>query len=114
VFKKVFGKETEPATVPLAVFLEYCRLRRDIEADRLQHLRIDELHRFRELRSRFSACAFDDLYARWNRDGDVAISSTDAYPPNASPCVLGVHELGFRYDEQHPARLTKANERQVT
>jgi len=85
VFKKVFGKETEPATVPLAVFLEYCRLRRDIEADRLQHLRIDELHRFRELRSRFSACAFDDLYARWNRDGDVAISSTDANSANGSP-----------------------------
>jgi len=114
VFDRVIGNDSGPRTVPPAVFLEYCRLRRDIEADRLQHLRVDELHRFPGLRSQFSARAFDDLYARWIRDGDAVISSTDAYSPNASPCVLGVHELGFHYDEQHPARLTKANEPQVT
>jgi hypothetical protein len=101
VFNKVIGNDSGPTTVPPATFLEYCRLRRDIEADRIQHLRVDELQRFPRLRSRFSARAFDDLYARWIRDGDAVISSTDAYPPNVSPCVLGVHELGFRYDEQH-------------
>jgi hypothetical protein len=114
VFNKVIGGDSGRTAFPLTAFLEYCRLRRDIEAHRIQLLRVDELQRFVAIRSRFSTPASDGLYAVWLRDGDAAISSPDACAAHASRCVLAVHELGFRYGEPQPGGLTNSHPSPVT
>ena len=114
VFNKVAGVDTARTALPLTAFLEYCRLRRDIEAHRIQHLRVDELQRFVSLRSRFSTPPFDDLYEVWLRDGDAAISSANACAASASRCVLTVHELGFQYGEWQRLRHTAGHTSPVT
>jgi hypothetical protein len=102
VFTKIMGNG-QPATFPVATFLDYCRLRRAIEADQLGSLSISELQRFATIRAAFSSSAFDALYTRWYRDGDTAISGTDVGAVIASRCLFQIHELGFRYDAERPA-----------
>ena len=95
-------------------FLEYCRLRREAEASRFQNLKVAELQQLRALRSRFAACAFDDLYARWVHSGDSSIWSTEVASAAPPPCALQVHELGIRYDELRTAKRAPCHESQVT
>ena len=113
VFNRVIGN-TQPMAFSLIAFLEYCRLRREVEASRFQYLKVAELQQFRALRSRFAARAFDDLYARWLRSGDGSIWSTEVASAAPPPCALQVHELGIRYDEQRTAKSPTSHESQVT
>lgn len=79
-------------------FLDYCAMRRNVEAGMLRRLSVSDIDRFRTLRSRFAARSFDALYRRWEQDGEVAVHAAQADPPRVQPCALRVHELGFRYD----------------
>ena len=90
VFETVIGSVTrsDPSS-----FLEYCRLRREIEADRLRSLEIAQLHRFRELRAKFATHSRDDLYQCWCRDGDETLSQFSADAETSPHCVLRVHRL---------------------
>jgi hypothetical protein len=113
VFNKAIGNMQSTA-ISLMAFLEYCRLRREVEASRFQYLKVAELQQFRALRSRFAARAFDDLYARWLRSGDGSIWSTEVASAAPPPCALQVHELGIRYDEQRTGKRATSHESQVT
>ena len=82
----------------VSAFMDYCAMRRNVEADTLQSLSVADIHRFRELRSRFAARTFDDLYRRWQSDGEASVLAAAANLPQVKPSLLRVHELGFRYD----------------
>jgi hypothetical protein len=89
-----------PASVfSVPAFLDYCAMRRHVEAGTLHALSVSDIQRFRELRSRFAARSFDDLFRRWELHGEAAVHAADAQPPKVEPCALRVHELVFLYDQ---------------
>lgn len=94
VFHKAIGgvMRSDPSS-----FLEYCRLRREVEANRFQSLEIAQLHQFRELRTRFSARSFDDLYQSWCRDANDTLARFSDNSERSRQCVLRVHRLDFRH-----------------
>lgn len=79
-------------------FLDYCAMRRNIEAGMLHLLSVADIRRYRAFRPQFSAKPFVELYARWMQDGDVAVHQAAADRPSGQARALRVHELGFRYD----------------
>jgi hypothetical protein len=79
-------------------FVDYCSLRQRVEAGMFRDVRVADVDRFRELRTRFAARSFDDLYKRWEQDGEVVVRAAEAHAPKVQPCALRAHELGFRYD----------------
>jgi hypothetical protein len=97
MFEQWHGRALRRAfSVP--AFLDYCAMRRHVEARQIRRLSVPDIVRFGELRSRFAAKSFHDLYRRWEQDGDAAVHAAEADPPKVEPCALRVHELGFRYD----------------
>jgi hypothetical protein len=82
----------------LARVTEYFHLRREIEADRLEGLRVAQLDAFRELRRRYATPAVDALYARWRQQPGTPPTSLAVDPASRPDCVLRVHTLGHRYD----------------
>jgi hypothetical protein len=96
-FEQRRGREPErPFSVP--AFLDYCAMRRNVESNKLECLSVADIDRFRDLRVRFAGPVFDNLYRRWQRDGDVPGVPPAANLSQIQSCPLRVHELGFRYD----------------
>jgi len=89
-------------------FLDYCRMRRCVEANDFAALRVVDLQRYRGLKVRFLTVAFDALYRRWRDAPDVPVSFADVYTAARRDCVLRVHALGDRYEL---ARRTKEAQR---
>ncbi len=96
VFDRVFA-QAPPSVFTLPTFLTYCRLRREVEAERFAQLKVADLHQFAGLRSCFSG-SIDVLYARWLEGGDGAVQCADVDRAAPLPCVLRLHALGRRYD----------------
>jgi len=94
-FDKVIGSAMRTDS---SAFLEYCRIRREVEAHRFQSLAIDQLHRFRDLRARFATRTFDELYQCWSRDGDQAV---ERFNSRSRECILHLHRLDFRHYRTH-------------
>jgi hypothetical protein len=86
-------------------FLEYCELRRQVEAaERYRPLTPDQHRRFLERCADFLTPAFDALYRK-----DLAtstLSSEEVYAAAFPPCLLRVHALGHRY---HPGRTPRSS-----
>ena len=55
------------------------------------------ISRFREIRAEFASQFFDELYARWKREGPSFLNETQVQAPRAiDTCTLRVHRLSFR------------------
>src|SRR5450759_742785 len=77
MFEHWHGRAPQRAfSVP--AFLDYCSMRRHVEARQIRRLSVPDIVRFGELRSRFAAKSFDILYRRWEQDGDVAVHAVAA------------------------------------
>ncbi len=100
VFRKVMDLTVEWRTFSEEVFVDYCRLRRDIEARRLNRVSVADIDRFRNARPQFASSFFDGLYARWLQEGDGAVSRAKLSASQlANPCALSVHNLPFTYGQ---------------
>jgi hypothetical protein len=93
-FARTHGRELQQA-FSLPAFLDYCRLRRAIDAGNWHQVSVADIQRFRELRTRFAAPSFDVLFRRWEQDGESAIRASEVRPALGP---LRVHELAFRYE----------------
>lgn len=93
-FARTHAREVQQA-FSLPEFLDYCRLRRDIDAGNWPQVSVADIQRFRELRKRFAAPSFEVLFRRWEQDGASAIRATQMRPALGP---LRVHELEFRYE----------------
>jgi hypothetical protein len=102
VFDKVIvGGEVRPPDI--GTFLDYCRLRQRIEAKEFAALSVADLQRYRSLKARFVAVAFEALYQRRRQAPDVSLSMADLYLAAHRDCVLRVHVLR---DRCQPPRCT--------
>lgn len=98
VFRRAMHRQIDCGTFSEEVFVDYCRLRREIEAGRFQNVSVADIHRFREMRPQFANGLFDNLYARWLRDGDCALTNARlAASHQRNSCALRVHNLPFAY-----------------
>ena len=93
-FARTHARELQQA-FSLPAFLDYCRLRRDIDARNWPQVSVADIQRFRELRTRFAAPSCDVLFRRWEQDGESAIRTAEIRPALGP---LRVHELAFRYE----------------
>ena len=94
-FARTHARELQQA-FSLPAFLDYCRLRRDIDAGNWPQVSVADIQRFRELRTRFAAPSFEVLFRRWEQDGESAILASEVRPALGP---LRVHELAFRYEQ---------------
>lgn len=89
VMRRAFGCDLASASMGGAdareTVLDYFRLRQAYDAQHWQALDTAKLDRFRVLRLRFGT-ALDPLYARWEIEGDHALSKTE--PPPLETMVL--------------------------
>jgi len=105
--QRVFDKVIvvgEAGSHGLGNFLDYCRLRRCVEAREFAALSVADLQRYRALNLRFVTAASDALYQRWRQAPDVPIRGGDVETAARRDCVLRVHALDVRYQL---ARRTK-------
>ena len=93
-FARTHGPELQRA-YSLSAFLDYCAMRRQVDAGTFDRLSVADIHRFRDLRRRFAAGSFDVMFRRWEQGGESAIHASDVNP---SLGALRVHELPFRYE----------------
>ena len=114
VFAKVVGAVTAPTTASSADLVNYFRLRRVIEEDRLAGLSVDEIYRYTSLRRRFATTQIDDLFKRWLCDGDAALVMTDGEQVSRPACVLRIHRLEFDYEHHATRRSSSRAPTQVT
>jgi hypothetical protein len=96
-FELRHGRAPERVSL-VSAFLDYCAMRRHVDANEFEFLSVADIDRFRELRVRFAGDASDELYKRWLRGGDALVRAAAENLPHAQARPLRVHELGFRYD----------------
>jgi hypothetical protein len=95
-------------------FKDYCRLRREIEANRLRDLSVKELHAYRELKSRFVSARYDAAYQRWLSTGDLAGTRPCEDLMSVSTCPLRVYHATHRYFAAIEPRTRTVNISEVT
>jgi hypothetical protein len=104
-FRKVTGIGSSGHSVSVPQFLDHCRTRREIETGCFERLSVADIARFRDGRPQFANSVFDDLYTRWLRDGDGAMSTAEPSATRATyTSTLRVHMLTFNYGQARRRR----------
>jgi hypothetical protein len=74
-------------------FLLVCRVRRATERNDFREVSVADLQRFGQLRGRFSARRYDDLYQAWLKDPAVLSPESEVAAKVTVDCALRVHRL---------------------
>lgn len=112
VFDRVIGQRSTARPRDLAAFLDYCAMRRRIDAEDWAHFSIADINRFRDhLRPHFATARYDALYYRWLVDGNAILTEATAAGTPVN-CALKVQRVPHPYGrDTGPKPLPKSQPR---
>ena len=90
-----------------AAFLDYCQLRRRIEAHEWAFISVANLQRYKVLERAFKTAGGDALFQRWRQAPDVSVTSADVATARRPDCVLRIHALGDHYCVTRPTKTAR-------
>jgi hypothetical protein len=101
VFERIRQRFVPPAAVGVEDLRDLCTTRQRLDCGDLAHVSVADIDRYRTLRDQLAGTTFDALYAKWCRQGELALATfaSNDRRPSQSRGQLVIERLPFDYKQ---------------